>query len=158
MIKIIFVYVNCSVVSDSLRFYRLWLIRLLCPWNSHGRILEWVAITFSGDLPNWGMQPESPAFQADSVPSEPPWKPQLNSVYDKLSQQRICLQCRRPGFTPWVRKILWKRKWQTTPVFLPGKSHGHRSLAGYSPGEARVWHDLVTKPPPYLTFRLTWEF
>ena len=33
----------------------------------------------------------------------------------------------------WVGKILWRRKWQPTPVFLPGESHGQRSLAGYSP-------------------------
>ena len=33
----------------------------------------------------------------------------------------------------WVEKILWRRKWQPTPVFLPGKFHGERSLAGYSP-------------------------
>ena len=38
-----------------------------------------------------------------------------------------------PGFDPWVRKILWRRAWQPTPVFLPGESHGQRSLAGYSP-------------------------
>ena len=44
-----------------------------------------------------------------------------------------CLQCGRPGFDPWVGKIHWRRKWQPTPVFLPGKSHGERSLAGYSP-------------------------
>ena len=45
-------------------------------------------------------------------------------------------QCRRHKglwFNPWVRKIPWKRKWQPTPVFLPGKSHGQRSLAGHSP-------------------------
>ena len=36
-------------------------------------------------------------------------------------------------FDPWVGKILWRRKWQPTPVFLPGKSHGCRSLVGYSP-------------------------
>ena len=42
------------------------------------------------------------------------------------------LQCRKPGFHPWVGKIPWKRKWQPTPVFLPGKSHGQRSLVGYS--------------------------
>ena len=36
-------------------------------------------------------------------------------------------------FDPWVGKILWKRKWLPTPVFLPGESHGQRSLAGYSP-------------------------
>ena len=44
-----------------------------------------------------------------------------------------CLQCGRPGFDPWVRKILWRRKWQPTPVLLPGKSHGQRSIVGYSP-------------------------
>ena len=37
------------------------------------------------------------------------------------------------SFNPWVRKIPWRRKWQPTPVFLPGESHGQRSLAGYSP-------------------------
>ena len=34
---------------------------------------------------------------------------------------------------PWVRKIPWSRKWQPTPVFLPGEFHVQRSLAGYSP-------------------------
>ena len=33
----------------------------------------------------------------------------------------------------WVEKICWRRKWQSTPVLLPGKSHGWRSLVGYSP-------------------------
>ena len=37
------------------------------------------------------------------------------------------------GFNPWVRKIPWRRKWQPTPVLLPGKSDGWRSLVGYSP-------------------------
>ena len=45
----------------------------------------------------------------------------------------FCLQCRRPGFNPWVGKIPWRRKWQPNPVFLPGESHGQRSLVGYSP-------------------------
>ena len=36
-------------------------------------------------------------------------------------------------FNPWVREIPWKRKWQPTPVFLPGEFHGQRSLVGYSP-------------------------
>ena len=44
-----------------------------------------------------------------------------------------CRRHKRHRFDPWVRKIPWKRKWQPTPVFLPGKSHGQRSLAGYSP-------------------------
>ena len=40
---------------------------------------------------------------------------------------------RRYRSNPWVGKILWRRVWQPTPVFLPGESHGQRSLAGYSP-------------------------
>ena len=45
----------------------------------------------------------------------------------------VCLQCGRPGCYPWVGKIPWRRKWQPTPVLLPGESHGWRSLVGYSP-------------------------
>ena len=39
----------------------------------------------------------------------------------------------RHEFGPWVRKIPWRRKWQPTAVFLPGKSYGQRSLVGYIP-------------------------
>ena len=50
-----------------------------------------------------------------------------------LRRLSVCLQCGRLQFNPWVRKIPWRRKWQSTPVLLPGKSHGQRSLVGYSP-------------------------
>ena len=46
---------------------------------------------------------------------------------------KYLLQCRRPRFDPWVGKILWRREWQPTLVFLPGESHGQGSLAGYGP-------------------------
>ena len=49
------------------------------------------------------------------------------------SKESICLPCRRLKFDPWVGKIPWRREWQPTPVFLPGESHGQRSLVGYSP-------------------------
>ena len=42
-------------------------------------------------------------------------------------------QCRRLRFNPWFGKLLWRRIWQPTPVFLPGKSCGQRSLVGCSP-------------------------
>ena len=42
-----------------------------------------------------------------------------------------CRRCRGQGFDLWVRKIPWRRKWQPAPVFLPGKSHGQKSLAAY---------------------------
>ena len=53
----------------------------------------------------------------------------------------------RRRFDPWVSKIPWRNQWQPTPVFLPGKSHGHRRLPGYSPWGCRrvcrrVRHDL----------------
>ena len=44
-----------------------------------------------------------------------------------------CRRHKRSWFHPWVGKVLWRRKWQPTPIFLPGESHGQRSLAGYSP-------------------------
>ena len=78
---------------------------------------------------------------------------------------------------PWVRKISWRRKWQPTPVLLPGKFHGQRSLAGYSPwgckesdtterlqcqcqgqetGLAQEWtlHLRVRFPPPLLLLNI----
>ena len=50
-----------------------------------------------------------------------------------LRWYRICLQCRRLGFDPWIGKIPWRREWQPTAVFLPREFHGQRSLVGYSP-------------------------
>ena len=52
------------------------------------------------------------------------------------SDKESACQCRRHkrcGSDPWVGKIPWRRKWHPTPVLLPGKCHGQRSLAGYSP-------------------------
>ena len=66
-----------------------------------------------------------------------PWQP---------SGKEHTFQCRQPGFDPWIGKIPWKREWQPIPVFLPGKCHGQRSLADYSPrGHKGVGRDLVTK-------------
>ena len=44
-----------------------------------------------------------------------------------------CRRCRRHEFNPWFRKIPQRRAWQPTPVFLPGESHGQKSLVGHSP-------------------------
>ena len=52
----------------------------------------------------------------------------------------------RLRFHPWIRKIPWRRKWQPTPVFLRGKSHGQKSMECYSSwGHRRVGHDLASK-------------
>ena len=60
-----------------------------------------------------------------------------------FSGKESTCQCRRYRFNPWVRKIPWRGKWQPTPIFLPRKSHGQRSLAGYSPWCCRVGHTHV---------------
>ena len=49
-----------------------------------------------------------------------------------LSGKEPTSQCRRYRFDPWIGKILWKRKWQPAPVFLPGESNGQRNLVGYT--------------------------
>ena len=62
--------------------------------------------------------------------------------------REIHLQCRRPGFDPWVGKIPWRKEWQPTPVFLPGESHGQRSLVDYSPWDCK--ESDTTEQLPYI--------
>ena len=59
---------------------------------------------------------------------------QFTPAFENLSGWRLVTSLRRPGFDPRVGKISWRRKWQPTPVLLPGKSHGRRSLVG-----CRLW-------------------
>ena len=70
-----------------------------------------------------------------------------------LRWYRICLQCGRPRFSPWVRKIPWRRKWQPASVFLPGEFHGQKSLAGYSP-----WDQKGSDKTEWLTLSLSHLF
>ena len=66
---------------------------------------------------------------------------------------RICLQCRRPGFNPWVWKISWRRKWLPTPISLLGEFHGQRRLVGYSPWGHKELDttELLTLSPSLFT-------
>ena len=58
------------------------------------------------------------------------WLPRLHSGKESACQ---CRRCRRCGFNPWVKKILWSRKWHLTPIVLPVEPHGQKSVVGYSP-------------------------
>ena len=74
---------------------------------------------------------------------------------EKGGDEESACQCRRHVFSPWVGKITWGRKWQFTPVFLPGTSHGQRSLVDYSPwfhGELDPMKHMSTAKGE-LTFR-----
>ena len=62
-----------------------------------------------------------------------------SSASQWLSGKESACQCRSSRFDPWVGEMPWRRKWQPTPVFLPGESHEQRSLEGF------IQHDLVTK-------------
>ena len=68
------------------------------------------------------------------------WSPWTSLVAQTVKH----LQSERPRFDPWVRKTPWRRKWKPTPVLFPGKSHGQRSLVGYSPWGRRVGHNWAT--------------
>ena len=65
-----------------------------------------------------------------------------------------CRRRKRNGFDPWIGKMPWKRKWQHTPVFLPEKSHGQRSLASSSWGHEES--DTTEKRSMYIHTHLQW--
>ena len=95
------------------------------------RVLEWVAISFS----RGSSQPRDRTWVSCIVgrcflPSEPPGKP---------------MQCRRPGFTPRVGIIPWRKVWQPIPVLLLGESPWTEEPGGLqSMGLQRVGHDWTT--------------
>ena len=104
-----------SEVAQSCLFATLWTVaHQVPPSMGFSRQEYWSGLPFPspGDFPNPGIEARSPALQADALTSEPPGKTQGRS-HQGRSQ--------------------WKRKWQPTPVFLPGKFHGQRSLVGYRP-------------------------
>ena len=80
-------------------------------------------------------------------------------------KQQFCLQCRRLGFDSWVGKIPWRKKWQPTPVFLPGEFHGQRKLSGLQSGgsqESDMTEQLNYYSPMeqfilYLRFFREWQ-
>ena len=76
-------------------------------------------------------------FISGSWVQAPFWASLVAQIVKNLPEMQATqvwsLQCGRCWFDPRVRKIPWKKKWQSTPVFLPEEFHGQRSLEGYSP-------------------------
>ena len=76
-----------------------------------------------------------------------------------LNGKEYSCQCRRQGFDPWVGKIPWSMDWQPIPVFLPEKSHGQRSLVGYSSWsckESDMTEQITNNNMCILGFKLHW--
>ena len=107
-------------------------------------------------------------MQVDSLPTEPPGKPKINLIISNLGLLLLLIICsnilasmillgasqvasvvkntfpnagdiRDEEFNFWVVKIPWRKAWQPTTVFLPGESHGQRSLASYNPWGPKSW-------------------
>ena len=130
-----------SFVSDSVRPHGLQPTRLLRPWDFPGKSTG-VGCHCLLRARSWGTFKNNVGFgsgiQLNYRGQVGPFKAcsfSMGFPGGTGSKEPTC-QCRRHkrcGFDPWVEKIPWRGKWQPTPVFLPGKSHGQRSLAGYSP-------------------------
>ena len=114
--------VTRSVMSNSLWPHALWPSYAVL----QARILEWIAIPFSrgSSRPRDQTQVSWIAGRFFAV-----WA----TGKSKLKLKNNCRRHKGHSFDPWVRTLPWRRKWQRTPVFLPGESHGQRSLVGYSP-------------------------
>ena len=67
--------------------------------------------------------------------------PNLNGFPGGSNGKESAYNAEETRFDPWVGKTPWTKKWQLTPVFLPGEFYGQRSLADYSPWGGRVRHD-----------------
>ena len=91
----------------------------------------WTSYPFlsPGTVPKPGIEPRSSTLRVDSLPAEPQGKPKNTGVGVAYPFSSGSFWPR----SPWVGKIPWRRKWQPTPVLLPGESHGLRILVGYSP-------------------------
>ena len=116
---------SCSVLSNSVQSHGLQHARLPCPSPSPRACSN--------------SCPLSQSCHATISSSVIPFSCFFN--FPGGSDGSVCLQCGRPGFDCWAGKIFWRKKWQPTPVLLPGKSHGWRSVVGYSPWVRRVGHD-----------------
>ena len=77
------------------------------------------------------------------------WEIWASMVVQKVKNPPAVQEMQETEFYPWVGKIPWRRKWQPTPVFLPGECYGQRSLAGYSLW-GRKWSDMTEHPHTQL--------
>ena len=94
------------------------------------------------ELPRW-LSGKEPARQHKRFGFYP-WIRKIPWRRAQLSGKEPACQRKRLRFYPWIRKIPWRRAQQPTPVFLPGESHGQKSLARYSPwGHRRAGHTLA---------------
>ena len=116
-----------SVLLNILQITLIHLEHILLPGESHGQS------SLAGNSP-WGCKESDTAERLSIAQHLVTAKPHWGFPRGSIGKEPAC-QCRRHkryGFHPWVGKSHWSRKQQPTPIFLPGKFHGQRSLAGYN--------------------------
>ena len=124
--------ISPSVTSDSLQPFGLYPVRLLSLWDSPSKTIGVGCHALLQGIfldPGPGMEPLSPvapALQVDSLPAEPLGKPHVTSSALHMVNSSTLLSYK--NFLSYAR-----RQWHPTPVLLPGKFHGRRSLVGCSP-------------------------
>ena len=112
----------------TLRPFGLQPARLLCPWDFPGKRTGVDCHAFlQGNLPDPAFHPHLLHILYQQAGSLPPGFPGGSVVKASASNVEDL------GSIPGLGRFPWRRKWQPTAVFLPGKPHGQRSLAGYSP-------------------------
>ena len=125
----------CHLANISISFQSITLALLISYYDvmfSRQEYWSGLPYPFPGDLPDPGIKPKSPAWQVDSTTEPSFW---LLSRYNYYTAPDDSVVRNLPAkqetwHDPWFGTIPWRRKEQHTPVFLPGKSHGQRSLEG----------------------------
>ena len=143
--NVIIVCIMCYLLNHVRLFVTPWTVAHQASlFMEFSRQEHWSGLPFLslGALPNPGTKPGSSALQTDSLLSEPSTH---ICLWGNRSTKAVSLvaQCRRCRFYHWVRKIPWRRKWQPTPVFLPGKFQGQGRLQSMVSWKSWTW--LVTK-------------
>ena len=109
-VKILATWMSCMTLCDSMDCIVHGILQ--------ARILEWVAFPFSGDLPNPGIKPRSPALQADSLPAEPQGKSK-NTTVSNLSLLQWLFPTQESNWSLLhCRRILYKLSYQGSPNYL----------------------------------------
>ena len=138
------VFPGCEVNTTNLRASQPFLIKAPCVPSCPA------SCPVTGSTP--ALQPQKPLSGAPPAPLHLPPQPRGENA-QVAQRQRIHLPLQERWVHPWVGKIPWRRKRQPTPVFLPGKCHGQRSLAGHKPRVAKSptglgAHTSETSAPP----------
>ena len=136
--------------GSSWRIHRIWSSPDGKLWGQAGPSSMWLALPLIRQLDEkashcglHNMEGGQRERQVDSWP-QLQWN-QVDFPGGARGKESAC-QYRRRRFDPWDGKIPLRRKWQPTPVFLPGKPHGQRSLVGYSPWvtKSQTWLSMHT--------------